>query len=649
MKVLKLTLLIIIILLFASVSQGSVSLPFSSTFNCPDWVYPAALNCDGWSGGLSADYNEEINATANYSGGGGGKGLYHTNADGVGTSPHSGGVSLYFDTPQTHIWIRWYQYMEAGWTANWSSWKVIYLYSSTNNPGYIQLGYPGNGGARMFGGGSYDSSQTCSTCAYGYAFGNSEWVLHEVEVDISGGAARWWINENLIIEATGITWNSLTNVDNILIPSNIKDVGNGQVVHSYFDDIAISNTGYIGAINSPPADTTPPVVSVTNPIDSSTVSGDIAFSANATDAVGVVGVQFKIDGVNVGAEDTSSPYSITIDTTTLTDASHSFTAVARDAAGNSTTSSTISVTVDNTVLAPGELLLYEPAEDLNLTSRGWYDATSTQVLDNTEYAAVNGSTGSLKYHFAPGATTPDSGGAMRIIFPETDDVYLSYYVKYSSSYIGSGSSSHPHELFFMSKEDTDFNAYTGPNDVFLHLKIEQNSLIPRLILVDNKRISTAHGTPPIDLTSVTQIRASTGCNGELGVGGTYDCYSSGGGWFNGKFYDYNFPIITTNVWHKVQVRAKLNTVSGSTTNADGILKYWLDGVLLINYDQVVYRTSYYPNDKFNQFGIAPYISDGSPVDQTFWLDEIYIYNGVDEEVIYPVVGFQGIQTSGSVH
>jgi len=64
--------------------------------------------------------------------------------------------------------------------------------------------------------------------------------------------------------------------------------------------------------------------------------------------VGVVGVQFKLDGANVGAEDTSSPFSISWNTTTATNGSHSLTAVARDAAGNSTTSTAVSVTVNNT-------------------------------------------------------------------------------------------------------------------------------------------------------------------------------------------------------------------------------------------------------------------------------------------------------------
>ena len=97
-------------------------------------------------------------------------------------------------------------------------------------------------------------------------------------------------------------------------------------------------------------DTTPPTVSLTSPIAGATVSGTITVSATASDDVGVAGVQFLLDGANLGAEDTASPYSVSWDTTTATNASHTLTAVARDAAGNRTTSGSVAVTVNNVPL-----------------------------------------------------------------------------------------------------------------------------------------------------------------------------------------------------------------------------------------------------------------------------------------------------------
>jgi len=100
------------------------------------------------------------------------------------------------------------------------------------------------------------------------------------------------------------------------------------------------------------SDATPPTVSITTPASGATVSGAaVTVSATASDNVGVAGVQFKLDGANLGTEDTTSPYSVAWNSTSATNDPHTLTAVARDAA-NSTTSAGVSVTVNNAAPAP---------------------------------------------------------------------------------------------------------------------------------------------------------------------------------------------------------------------------------------------------------------------------------------------------------
>src|SRR5437762_10802917 len=94
-------------------------------------------------------------------------------------------------------------------------------------------------------------------------------------------------------------------------------------------------------------DTTPPSVSITSPASGTIVGGTISVTASASDNVGVVGVQFLLDGLNTGAEAAAAPYSASWNTTTASNGSHSLTAVARDAAGNRTTSAPVAVTVSN--------------------------------------------------------------------------------------------------------------------------------------------------------------------------------------------------------------------------------------------------------------------------------------------------------------
>jgi hypothetical protein len=120
-------------------------------------------------------------------------------------------------------------------------------------------------------------------------------------------------------------------------------------------NVTTSSSVSVTVNNGPPPDTTPPTVSLSSPSGGATVSGALSVSANAADNVGVVGVQFKLDGANLGAEDTASPYSVMWDTTTTTNTTHTLTAVARDAAGNSTTSSVVSVTVNNATPPPSTI------------------------------------------------------------------------------------------------------------------------------------------------------------------------------------------------------------------------------------------------------------------------------------------------------
>ncbi|HUR59814.1 MAG TPA: Ig-like domain-containing protein, partial [Opitutaceae bacterium] len=99
---------------------------------------------------------------------------------------------------------------------------------------------------------------------------------------------------------------------------------------------------------APTVDSTAPSVAIATPTLDSTVSGSsLAVTANASDNVAVAGVQFKLDGASLGSEDTAAPYSATLNTTTLTNGTHTVSAVARDAAGNMASAATVSFTVNN--------------------------------------------------------------------------------------------------------------------------------------------------------------------------------------------------------------------------------------------------------------------------------------------------------------
>jgi len=76
------------------------------------------------------------------------------------------------------------------------------------------------------------------------------------------------------------------------------------------------------------------------------VSGRVRILANATDNVGVIGVQLMLDGANMGPTLTSEPYSVIWNTTAIPNGCHQISVTAQDAAGNEMTTSLL-VTVRN--------------------------------------------------------------------------------------------------------------------------------------------------------------------------------------------------------------------------------------------------------------------------------------------------------------
>jgi hypothetical protein len=92
----------------------------------------------------------------------------------------------------------------------------------------------------------------------------------------------------------------------------------------------------------------PSVVSIVTPASGVTVGSTMSITADALDSVYVKGVQFQVDGANLGPAVVNLPFEqVNIPTFLLSNGSHSITAVAYDAAGNSTTSAPITITVNN--------------------------------------------------------------------------------------------------------------------------------------------------------------------------------------------------------------------------------------------------------------------------------------------------------------
>ena len=89
------------------------------------------------------------------------------------------------------------------------------------------------------------------------------------------------------------------------------------------------------AATAPLADTLSPTAQVVSPVEGSTVSGSVALMAQASDDVGVVKVEFYLDGAGPSlSTSTANPYFSVFNSTQAFNGAHTLTAKAYDAAGN---------------------------------------------------------------------------------------------------------------------------------------------------------------------------------------------------------------------------------------------------------------------------------------------------------------------------
>ena len=244
-----------------NIAEGVVTLPWSTTFDCPDWTsYSQTLDCDdldkggGWTcDSCTPSKYEEIISEANYSGGEGGKGVRHYLGS-VGAD-NSGSVVIYFPSGVTEFWMRFYVRFESGWV--WTGlqiYKLLYFYwQGGGNP---CMGMP-VWGDRIWLSQSVDPIVDVVCGWYDmYPTGTSDgsWHLYEVHLKASTGSNydgvfQTWINGVLKVDEDALQYSDVgTGMDHIMIGSN-GNVWSAEGCHAIdYDDIAISTTGYIGPL-----------------------------------------------------------------------------------------------------------------------------------------------------------------------------------------------------------------------------------------------------------------------------------------------------------------------------------------------------------------------------------------------------------------
>lgn len=289
----------------------------------------------------------------------------------------------------------------------------------------------------------------------------------------------------------------------------------------------------------------------------------------------------------------------------------------------------------------GTVLLEEHFADTDIASRGWYDGRGDGVT-MTE-TAPGGTGGAFACHWTMGAIACENGVPARHAIAPQNAVYLSFWVKHSVGWVGSGRAYHPHLFHFVTNED---DAYVGPSHTHLTAYIEHVQGRGMLALQDSRNVDLAcilHNDDTFDgcggsfsSYAFTEMRSVCACNGIVGDLDGRDCFPNGDGtWYSSRAWRTPSAVFTDSPgpgyesdWHFVEAYFRLNTIEGGVGVPNGAIRYWVDGALSISSDHVLLRTAQFPSMQFNQFLMLPYIGDGSPMDQTMWIDEITVAAGL---------------------
>jgi hypothetical protein len=244
------------------------------------------------------------------------------------------------------------------------------------------------------------------------------------------------------------------------------------------------------------------------------------------------------------------------------------------------------------VARAAEVRFSEGFDDPSLLQRGWYDGERFAIVTTGSYAGK----GCIEYTWKAGTTTPVSSNGIRHLFEPTDTVYLRFYLRLSKGWGWSGKPYHPHLMHFMTTEN---EKYAGPAASHPTLYVEPGNGRLRLAAQDIQNKNEPHG--------LTQ--------GPLKGG------------YNGMMYESKEELFNDDRWHCVEAMFKLNTLDSKSgkANADGIVRGWVDGKLVIDRSDVILRSPDFPNMKFNQFLLTPYFGEGVlPHAQTLWIDELAV-------------------------
>jgi hypothetical protein len=254
---------------------------------------------------------------------------------------------------------------------------IRYHFMDTLDRRYVQfVGMDAYDG--VFGGPATNSLQTVAGAALAYVqkeFPGVPVGFAEFNSSRTVGRAQW--------VADALAWGKSAGADPMLLFTS-------AAVYKLTDQ---EQRDLAALITAPAVSPTTPVISVTQPVGSSPVSGNLTVAGTATAAAGISSVTVTVDGGSAQLAIGTTDWSASIDTTQLADGPHTITINAVDRTGNTGTSS-VAVTVNNSPVTPAaSITIAQPANNSTVSGAVTVSGTATATPDPASVQiAVDGGT-----------------------------------------------------------------------------------------------------------------------------------------------------------------------------------------------------------------------------------------------------------------
>ena len=239
-----------------------------------------------------------------------------------------------------------------------------------------------------------------------------------LNIDNASGNSCYAVSGSAVTAANTWTWVDVTA--SLSTPPTLTQGNHSLLVTGTVSGASLDRIEFLNDTTCVPSSTgdnctistTPPTVSVTAPAGGSTVTGSVNLTATAsatTSGATISKVQFVLDGTtNIGAADTTSPYSVSWDSTAVSNGAHTITAIATDSNNQPATSAAVNVTVNNppkcttaTLAAPTGLAQDATTTTYTAVGMKWTAPTPTAGCTITGYNV-----------YRSGGTTPVNGGTL---------------------------------------------------------------------------------------------------------------------------------------------------------------------------------------------------------------------------------------------